>query len=717
MLRKQRSLIVATLLIAFGLTAFAQETKPARQEIRLDPKIFDAYVGQYELTPDFLLTFSREGDRFFTQATGQPKVELFAESETKFFLKVVDAQITFVKDNTGRVTHLILRQGGAEQQAKKIAKEEPEDFPKVVFKRTEAMIPMRDGVKLFTVIIAPEKSDEPLPLLMDRTPYSVNGRQPDSLNRAYPELVRDGYIFVFQDIRGRHKSEGEFVMNRPQRENKNDPKATDETTDTYDTIDWLIKNVPNNNGRVGVFGVSYDGWTAVMAAIDPHPALRAVSPQAAMGDTWMGDDFFHNGAFRLTYGLEYVYGMERPKGEPDFKHDRYDTYDWYLRAGPLSAITEKYNLRKLPTWQSFIEHPTWDRYWQRKALDLIVSQPKVPTLNVAGWWDQEDFYGPVKTYLAWEKNDTQRLNHLVVGPWCHGCWSGGKGDRLGRITFDNDTAKHYREKIQAPFFAFHLKSKGALDLPEAITFETGSNEWKNYEAWPPRQNYTARQLYFHSDGRLLFDAPAKAGDDEYDSYVSDPKHPVPYRPRPIQATYSQGSTWAIWLVQDQRFVHNRPDVLSWETDALSEDITVSGHIIADLFASTSGADSDWVVKLIDVYPDEWPKDRSMGGYQLMVAGEILRGRYRHSFERPEPVRPNEVNEYKVDLRWADHTFKKGHRIMVQAQSTWFPLYDRNPQKYVENIFRAKAEDYIAATQRIFRSKKFPSHILLPVRTP
>lgn len=586
----------------------------------------------------------------------------------------------------------------------------------VKFKRTEVMIPTRDGVRLHTIILAPEKSSEPLPFLMQRTPYGVDGRNSDNVNAMFSELVADGYIFVFQDIRGRYKSEGAFVMNRPLRENRNDPKAVDETTDTYDTVEWLLKNVPNNNGRAGIFGVSYPGWTTVMGTIDPHPAMKAASPQAAMGDTWMGDDFFHNGAFRLTYGFEYVYGLETSKEGEDFQHDRYDTYDWYLKLGPLSNANDKYFHGKLPTWQSFIEHPTWDQHWQRKALDQIVTKVTMPTLHVAGWWDQEDFYGAVKTYLAFEKFDTQNQNYFVSGPWNHGGWSRGKGDSLGRIKFDSDTSKHYRTKIQAPFFAEHLKGKGKANLAEATTFETGSNEWKRYEAWPPKQNHTTRNLYFHRDGRLSFDAPTQDGEAEHDSYVSDPKHPVPYRLRPIQATYSQGSTWSIWLTEDQRFVHNRPDVLSWETDVLTEDITVSGQIIANLFASTSGSDSDWVVKLIDVYPDAWPQDRSMGGYQLMVASEILRGRYRNSFEKPEPVQPNVVTEYKCDLRWADHTFKKGHRVMVQVQSTWFPLYDRNPQKYVENIFKAQAADYIAATQRVFRSRQHPSHLRLPVRT-
>lgn len=592
----------------------------------------------------------------------------------------------------------------------------PEKTSSVRFKKIKVKIPTRDGVKLNTVILVPENITEPLPFLMQRTPYGVSWPSSDTVNQSFSELVADGYIFVFQDIRGRNKSEGTFVMNRPLRTNKNDPKAIDETTDTYDTIEWLLKNIPNNNGRVGIFGVSYPGWTTVMGTIDPHPAMKAASPQAAMGDTWMGDDFFHHGAFRLTYGFEYVYSMEISKNGKDFHRGSFDTFDWYLNLGPLSNANDKYFHGKLPTWENFILHPTYDEYWQTKALDKIVAKPTMPTLNVAGWYDQEDFYGAVNTYLALEKNDTNQLNYLVVGPWNHGGWARSDGEKLGQITFDSATGKYYRAKIQAPFFAQHLKGKGSLTLPEVTSFETGSNEWKNYEAWPPQQNYATRNLYFHENGKLSFEAPTKEDKTENDSYVSDPKNPVPYRPRPVQPTYSEGSKWSIWLTQDQRFVQKRPDVLSWQTDVLNEDITVSGHIIANLFASTSGTDSDWIVKLIDVYPDEWPQDKEMGDYQLMVADEILRGRYRNSFEKPEPVKPDEVNHYKCDLRWADHTFKKGHRIMVQVQSTWFPLYDRNPQKYVENIFKAKADDYQMATQRVFRTAQQPSHVVLPIKS-
>lgn len=585
----------------------------------------------------------------------------------------------------------------------------------VKFKRIEAKIPMRDGLKLYAEIFVPEKADESLPILMQRTPYSASGRSSESLNAVFPELIQDGYIFVFQDIRGRYKSEGEFVMARPPRINKGDPKSFDESSDTYDTIDWLIKNVPNNNGRVGVFGISYPGWTTVMAQFDPHPALKCVSPQAAMGDVWMGDDFFHNGAFRLSYGFEYAVSMESTKDGYFFQHDRYDTYDWYLKLGALSNVNDKYLQGKIPTWNNYIAHPSYDQFWQERALPTHIKKVNVPTLNVIGWFDQEDYYGPMKVYEALEKYDTNNQNFVVIGPWNHGGWARGSGDSLGKIQFGNATSKQYNANIQRPFFAHYLKGKGSLKLPEATTFQTGSNVWNSHTAWPPKAGYNARSLYLQGDGKLSFDAPNNS--DGFDEYVSDPKHPVPYRPRPIQATYHpRGSDWYSWLTQDQRFVHNRPDVLSWESDVLTEDITISGQIFVKLFASTSGSDSDWVVKLIDVFPEEWSQDMRMSGFQFMIASEILRGRYRNSFEKPEPITPNEITKYDFDIRWADHTFKKGHRLMVQIQSTWFPLYDRNPQKFVDNIFKASESDYQSSTQRVYRTQQHPTHLILPVKS-
>ena len=582
------------------------------------------------------------------------------------------------------------------------------------FSRTEAFIPMRDGIKLYTEIYVPRDSPERLPFLITRTPYGVTpGRAPGrELKNAYKELAQDGYIFVFQDIRGRYQSEGRFVMLRRPRE-RSDPKAIDESTDAFDTIEWLLKNVANHNGRAGMLGISYGGWLTVMAAIDPHPALKAVSEQASPADMYLGDDFHHNGAFRLSYGFEYAALMETSKTNFSFAFDRYDTYEWYLKLGPLSNADKKYSLGKLPTWAAFVAHPNYDEFWRGQAVPPYLGKPAVPNLNVAGWWDQEDFYGPLKIYETLEKNDPDHRNYLAAGPWNHGGWARGDGRKLGRIDFGSDTARYFREKIQAPWFAFWLKDQGSLPLHEALTFETGSNKWELHDEWPPRRNVTRRKLYFREAGSLSFDSPRREGKQEFDSYVSDPVRPVPYRQRPIEPTYP-GPGWPVWLLEDQRFVHLRPDVLSWETEALNEDVVVAGDIVARLYASTSGSDSDWIVKLIDVYPEKVPADPKMGGYQLMIASEVLRGRFRRGFEKPEPVASNRVNEYTIDLHSNHHAFLKGHRIMAQVQSTWFPLIDRNPQKYVSNIFKATEADFRKATQRVYRSRALPSHIELPV---
>ena len=596
------------------------------------------------------------------------------------------------------------------------------DFSQM-FKKLDVFIPMRDGVRLHTEIYVPKNSTEPLPFIFERTPYGVLDDPKGFANKltAYSELIQEGYIFVFQDIRGRYKSEGKFVMFRQPRDG-NDPKATDESTDTYDTIDWLLKNVPRHNGRVGVLGISYGGWLTVMAMLDPHPALKAVSEQASPADQFLGDDFHHNGAFRLSYGFEYSALMETSKTNFHFKFDLYDTFEWYLKLGPLSNANEKFFHGSIPSWNDFVAHPNDDEFWQRQAFEPYLASLKtlkVPDLNVAGWWDQEDFYGPLKIYETLEKNDSSHMNYLVVGPWNHGGWARGDGRNLGKIDFEGDTGKYFREKIQAAWFAYWLKDKGKLPLDEALTFQTGSNKWELDDRWPPRRNVVERKLYFHESGRLSFDPPQpkreKTGEQEFDSYVSDPARPVPYRRRPIEPTYP-GPGWPLWLVEDQRFVHLRPDVLSWVTDPLNEDVAVTGDIVAHLYASTSGTDSDWIVKLIDVYPEDYPKDPSMGGYQLMVADEVLRARFRNSFERPEPVVPGQVTEYSIDLHGNNHCFVKGHRIMVQVQSTWFPVIDRNPHKFVPNIFAATQSDYQTATQRVYHCERFPSHVELPVVT-
>jgi putative CocE/NonD family hydrolase len=584
------------------------------------------------------------------------------------------------------------------------------------FEVSDVMVPMRDGKRLNTKIFVPRGQTGPLPIIFKRTPYGIQGAA-NNFNAYYKALAEDGYIFVHQDIRGKFGSEGDFVMQRPAR--GNDTNAIDEGTDTYDTIDWLIKNVRNNNGRVGMLGVSYDGWTTIMGAIEPHPALKAISPQASPADMWMGDDFHHNGAFRLSYGFEYAAMMESGKDVQQFSFDRYDTFDWYLSLGPLKNINEKYLKGKIPTWNDYVAHPDYDEFWKRQTMIPHLTSVKVPTLNVAGWWDQEDFYGPIAIYDALEKHDTQGMNYLVVGPWRHGGWSGGTGDTLGAIPFGSNTAEYFREKVQAPFFAYYLKDKGTRDFPQALTFEAGANEWRRWDQWPPTKSTQTQGLYFGPNETLtMADAKASAlqtSPTEFDEYLSDPAHPVPYRQRPIQPTYFPGgSKWSTWLVEDQRFVDDRPDVLSWETQTLSEDVTVAGEIVAHLFASTTGTDADWIVKLIDVYPEEHPSNWNLAGFQLMVSNEVFRGRYRTGFEKPQPIEPNKVLGYTWSLHTQNYTFKRGHRIMVQVQSTWFPIIDRNPQTFVPNIFQAAESDFKAATHRVYRTPQYPSRVDVPV---
>ncbi|MEP6724990.1 MAG: CocE/NonD family hydrolase [Bacteroidota bacterium] len=580
------------------------------------------------------------------------------------------------------------------------------------YNRAEILIPMRDGVKLNTVIFTPKDQSGPLPFLLSRTPYGVSDNSSPEKTGYVKDMAEEGYIFVYQDIRGRYKSEGKFEMQRFNRDKK-DPKAIDESTDTYDTFEWLLANFKNNNGKAGMYGISYDGWTTVMGAMDPHPALVAVSEQATPADMFLGDDFHHNGAFRLSYGFEYAFMEEASKTDSLFPFGTYDTYDWYLKLGPLSNVNKKYFHNKIPSWNDYAAHPNYDQFWQKQGLGTRLDSPRVHIMNVAGWWDQEDFYGPQKTYEILEKKDANHKNNMVIGPWNHGGWAGGRGNKLGNINFDTSTGTDFRKDIQAKWFAYYLKGKGDGNFAEAITFQTGSNQWKTYDTWPPA-TAVKKNLYLNTNGKLSFSIPAATDAKPFDSYVSDPAHPVPYRTRPIEETYGPGSRWYTWLLEDQRFVHNRPDVLSWETDTLQNDITVTGNLLAKLFAATTGSDADWVVKLIDVYPAEYTKEIKMGGYQLMVANDVFRGRFRNSFEYPQPVTPNKVEKYNIDLHSINHVFKKGHKIMVQIQSTWFPIIDRNPQKYVPNIFEATETDFIKATQSIYRSTQFPSHIELSV---
>jgi uncharacterized protein len=583
----------------------------------------------------------------------------------------------------------------------------------LTFEVRDVMIPMRDGIRLHTVIFTPATRIARLPILLNRTPYGVSA---DSaiLRRGYRELVNDGYIFAFQDLRGRFRSEGTFVMMRPLHADAK--QGVDESTDAFDTIEWLVRHVDGNNGRVGILGVSYDGWTAATALVRPHPALRAASPQAAPADMWMGDDFHHQGAFRLSYGFEYASMMESASQREQFAFDRYDTYDWYLALGSLAAVNEHVLQRRVPSWNDFEAHPDYDEFWRRRSLAPQLTRTSVPTLNVAGWWDQEDFRGPLAIYRALERRDDRGVNFLVVGPWNHGGWR-GDGRRLGAIEFGSATGDYYRASVEARFFAHYLKDVGTPPSSEALTFEAGANLWRQWKTWPPADRTSSRKLYLDADHRLSFAAPASAtqGAVAYDSFVSDPEHPVPYRQRPIQSTYFPGgSGWYTWQAEDQRFVDDRPDVLSWETAPLTADLSIAGQIKATIYASTSGTDADWVVKLIDVYPEAYPQNWLLAGYQLMIAGDVLRGRYRESFEHPQPLPPDTVMPFTIDLQAQNYRFRPGHRLMVQIQSTWFPLIDRNPQTYVPNIFLARPSDFRPATHRIWRSAQYPSAIDLPV---
>jgi putative CocE/NonD family hydrolase len=585
--------------------------------------------------------------------------------------------------------------------------------PPADWEHSTAMVPMRDGIKLNTVIWRPKGQTEALPILLDRTPYDAESTC-QGVFVASPTIVKERYVLVCQDLRGKFGSQGQFEMMRATRA-PNDKKSIDETTDAYDAMDWMVKNIPNNNGRIGMRGVSYDGWTTMMALLDPHPAFKAASPQASPDDMFLGDDFHHNGAFRLSYAFEYAAAVDGQKFSP-YPFDRLDTYEWFLKAGSLASIDAKYLHGAKPAWTDFVRHPTFDDYWKARKVIRHITKVTVPTLTVAGWWDQEDFYGPLTIYQKMESLDTKGINYLVVGPWNHGGWEAPEGSALGPIKFGSPTSQFFRDSVEAPWFAYWLKDKGKLELPEALTFQPGSNAWVRHDAWPPKAGVAEKALYFSADGKLGWERPTEAA--AFDSYVSDPAHPVPYRVRPIVPLYGfkVRSTWPLWQLDDQRPADQRPDVLSYSTDALTAPVTISGTVVANLFASTTGTDADWIVKLIDVYPEDYPADPKLGGYQLMVVGDVFRGRFRTSYERPAPLVPNQVNEFKVDLHSADYTFLPGHRIMVQVQSTWFPLIDRNPQKFVPSIFGAKDADYVVATQKIQRSSKYPSHLTVSVAT-
>jgi putative CocE/NonD family hydrolase len=589
------------------------------------------------------------------------------------------------------------------------------------YDRREVMIPMRDGVKLHTVIVSPRGAVR-APMILDRTPYNANeitsheasAHMAMILSPELREIGAAGYIVVVQDVRGKYSSEGEYVNERPLRGPDN-PTAVDHATDAFDTIDWLVKHVPESNGRVGMIGTSYDGMMVLMALADPHPALKVAVPINPVANTWMNDDDFHGGAFRLI-GYDYYYSQDTQRGAgEDLWRRAHDDYDTFLRAGSASDFTREYGLDSLGFVNKLAAHPAYDAYWKAQALEVILAHRphRTPVMFVQGQWDQEDIYGAAAVWESTRAVDTAGEDRLVIGPWRHG-QANGDGSALGPIKFDGDTAEDFRRHILLPFLDAHLKDGAPpVELAPVTAYETGTNVWRGYRAWPPPADQPA-QIYLHHGGGLGFAPLASPSGALSDSYVSDPAKPVPYRLRPIRPTYSTGSTWSEWLVDDQRNFADRPDVLTFETAPLTGSVRIAGFPKVNLWAATSGTDSDWVVKLIDVYPDEVAADPKMGGYQLMISADIFRGRYREGFDKPTPIPADQPELYRWTLPTADHVFLPGHRIMVQVQSSWFPLYDRNPQTYVPNIFYAKPGDYRAATQRIYDGGEHDSAIELPI---
>ena len=592
--------------------------------------------------------------------------------------------------------------------------------------RRDEMIPMRDGVKLHTVIIVPKQAlgARAAPILLTRTPYNATDLTThadsahltailEGYDNATDVIVEGGYIRVVQDVRGKHGSEGDYVMNRPLRGPQN-PTPVDHATDTYDTIDWLVKNVPETNGKVGILGISYDGFLPLMALFHPHPALKVSVPMNPMVDGWMGDDWFHNGAFRQQM-MPYIYEQQATRGNTEkWWTSHYDDYETYLQNGSAGELGRRRGLDQIGFWLKLLEHPAYDAFWRDQAVDkLLAKEPlDVPVMLVHSLWDQEDIYGAPAVYKAIEPKDVNNDKvFLVMGPWYHG-QEIGDGSALGALKFGSDTAKYFRQEILAPFLAQYLKDGAAkADVAPVTAFETGTNAWRRLSAWPSgcATGCTVKPTPFYLSAamKVRTDRPAD-GDRQFEEYVSDPARPVPFRPRPNKP--AGGSYWSRWLVDDQREASGRTDVLAFVSDPLTTPLKISGEPIANLVASTSGTDSDWVVKLIDVYPDEVPEQSEMGGYQLMVSGDIFRGRYREGFDKAAPIPADRPLPYRFALPNANHVFRPGHRVMVHVQSSWFPLYDRNPQTFVQNIFWAQPNDFKKATQRIYHE----SYVELPV---
>ncbi len=585
---------------------------------------------------------------------------------------------------------------------------------KANYTKLEQLIPMRDGVKLFTAVYMPKDRSRPYPIMLTRTPYTVTPYGPEQYKTSLgPSLFfqEEKYIFVYQDVRGKFMSEGEWVEVRPHRKTKS-ANEIDESSDAYDTIEWLLKNVPNNNGRVGMWGISYPGFYTSMGVIDAHPALKAASPQAPIADWFIGDDFHHNGAFFLPHAFNFfaTLGKPRPKPTSDiparFQHGTPDGYKFFLDLGPLANADRKYLKAEVKFWNDLMDHPNYDAFWQARDVRPHLRNIKPAVMTVGGWFDAEDLFGALETYKTIEKTNPGARNTLVMGPWFHGGWARSDGDILGDINFGAKTSLAYQETIELPFFNCLLKDKCEGQLPEAMVFETGSNMWRRYDSWPPKDT-EASVLYFNANGKLAFAADTSVAG--FDEYVSDPARPVPF----INGT-AIGMTRE-YMVEDQRFASRRPDVLVYQTDVFDRDVTLAGPIKATLYVSTTGTDSDFIVKLIDVFPnsaadpDPNPKDVKMGGYQMLVRGEPMRAKFRNSFSTPEAMTPGKVTKIEFTLPDVNHAFLRGHRIMIQVQSTWFPLVDRNPQKFVD-INRATESDFQKVTQRVYRSGAHRSHI-------
>ncbi len=681
-----------------ALVAFTLASSAYAQDAALG-----SYTGQYREPGGTVTSVYLDGRKLYEETATAPRYEVVAEPGQldTFNLAGIPYRLVFLRDAKGQISSLkgVGPNGEVVFAATRFSLEGKRLNAYPDYIKSEATIPVRDGVTLHAVIIRPKNLPGPFPFLIERTPYGVDSYVPQSVVRSKPELALSGYIFVFEDIRGRYASEGQFVMNRPIVSHATSA-GVDETTDTRDSIDWLLKNVPGNSGKVGVYGVSYPGFLAMMAGIDAHPAVKAISPQAPMTDVWMGDDFFHNGAFRETYGYDYVQQLEAQKTDARVQSIG-DTYNFFLEHVDFAGAAASAGMTKLPTAARFLNEPAYTKFWRDMAVENRLTRVEVPTLEVGGWWDQEDMWGTQEEYRKLHAVDTKHEVFMVLGPWNHGGWGGSGrslGGKFGKLDFGQPTGDEYRKSIEFPFFEFYLKGKPGYDLKGVASFRTGVNKWERYEAWPPVGGFRKATLYLGKDESLRYESlengqtSLQVTSPTLATYTADPSDPIPYRNRPIQATYGDGSLWRTWLIEDQRFLDNRKDIASFKTPVLDHDVTVTGDVKAAMRLATTGTDGDFIVKLLDVSPD---------GTETMIVDEIFRGRYRESFETPHPIHSNTPEEYNWSLHGADHTFLKGHRMMVSVQSSWFPLYDRNPQTFVPNIMTAPPNAYRKATVTIY----------------